>query len=149
MNFREFYLLNENRFYFAYLDNHGEYTVNPHFFPTAYERDAVANITSQEHKPRKLWYFTVKPGDHKINIPGATPEEQEQIGVAYYKRMGLHKPFVGYTPEEDVEGNIIEPKYFDPNYWNKVAAKQNALRTPFRVPDQGKTLGYPPPSQSS
>jgi hypothetical protein len=120
MNFREFFRLHENRFYYAYLDRQGKYNVSSHFFPTPQARDSEAKEVQAEEKPQKMWFFTIRPGDSAMNIPGASDvlapgdkeTEREKIGRAYYSRFGFDRPYEGEPMPHDDGSDTIEPGVF-------------------------------------
>ncbi len=135
MNFREF-LLNEDRHYYAYKTPDGQYQVSSQFYINPKERDKEASEVKKEINPSRLWKFSIKPGDHKLNVPDATAQDEEQIGLAYYRRM-----FGNYTPhldiEDDSEGDIIAPRDFDPNY-----GKRKKVPTKLSVSNLDNTINY-------
>ena len=90
-------------------------TVNVHF------DDADAYHIMTYMKPINRWRFTIKPGDTSFNIPGATEDDVEDIGLAYFKDIwNLHKPPkegkpIYHDPHPE-SSNIIDAPVFDPNY---------------------------------
>lgn len=138
MDFKEFFRLNESRHYYAYQARDGRYHVSSVFFTDPNERNQEAKSVQRMDKPAKMWYFTINPGDHTLNIPNANPAEKEQIGLAYYHRMfapaDMHSRNYG-----DVEGDVIEPQTFDKHYYQKIRQQDTAKQA------QDPTVNYTTP----
>ncbi len=153
MDFRGFVLNELNTgYYYAVLDPHGQLEISPKF-PNPQERD----MDMGERQGRKI---NIPPNAFQMEIPGLTPadDEYEQIQTAFWNRLGFGHRAGGNAPPASVSGATIYPQDFSGDYWNKVAAKQNAQRLPFKTKEGGtfnlrprkpqsgdETIDYPAP----
>lgn len=127
MNFREFYKLQEVVGNYMAL-RHKDGSISVH----ADDEDTPTVLFRE--KPIKVWKFTIRPGDTKMNIPGATNQEKEDIGVAYYDLWKLHRPSpeegpgAHYDPYPELS-DVIDSPIFDPQ-WKKKVANKSILMPP-------------------
>lgn len=80
-----------------------------------------------------------------MNIPGATNQEKEDIGIAYYDLWNLHRPSpaespgVHYDPHPELSDYMDAP-ITDPYWKKKVLKYYHDIQIP-----QDKTIDWLPP----
>lgn len=144
MNFREFFLLNELRYYYAYKEPNGQYVASD-MFTSSQQRDSKA---AQLPQGTPVWRFEVQPGNPAYNatvfqnLPNASEKDKENIGVAYYSRFGYHRPtYTNFQRPED-NSEFIDPEFMDPNYNKQPGIAQQMLS---KKANSGGTINYRKP----
>lgn len=147
MNFREFFKLHELRYYYAFKSPDGQYVASD-MYTSSQTRDQKA---AQLPHGTPIWKFEVQPENPTYNatvfqnIPNATQDEKENIGIAYYSKLGYHRPtYTNYQPPQD-NSEFIDPEFMDPNYNRRPRiSKANSSGTiNYRKPPEGPTIDYP------
>ena len=98
--------------------------------------------TIKRVSPQKVWKFSIKPRTSQVDIPGATPQEKNDILLAYYRNWGLDvNPDEGlpiHNDEYPDASEYIDAPILDKDYEQKTRAYlAKAKQAPFQIPKGG------------